>query len=250
MHPKRLPSPARGGLLKAVFNDGHRPSRALRRELHRRSVAHPSDQRHADYGMFVLVQSAITLLISGQMAWLVQSARRARSRQARRRLARPHGRRRRIQPAHVFCASAAAAALVVPVAWDTFRALSGPPSKPWWSTLGIAGVLDRVCKREYLRGVLLIYGRPHSMLRADTRQRGRPAWWVHSSRPTAPAGLRCLYAVGSAHPASALAGEAAALPRPVTTDPGFVMGDSSAVLEGNATVGHLGHHRGDDLLDL
>jgi O-antigen/teichoic acid export membrane protein len=172
----------------------------------------------ADYGMFVLVQSAITLLISGQMAWLSSplAVLAPGKSPAQRRLmvgAVESSQRR-------FLRRAAAAALVVPVIgylmhfWTGLEALV--------VTLGI-GACWTALKREYFRGVLLVYGRPQAMLFADLINVAvllvGALFAVYGPRPGA------LWAV-TALIASALAGETAAR-RALAKNPGIVAGDSA-----------------------
>ena len=115
-----------------------------------------------DYGMYVLVQSSIALLVSAQAAWLSSP------------LAvigptKPPDVRRSMVGAIEFSQRRwlrriAAISCVAPV----IGCLSGA-----WTGLQSAvvaiGILAcwAALQREYLRGVLLIYARPHSMLRAD-----------------------------------------------------------------------------------
>ncbi len=116
----------------------------------------------ADYAMFVLVQSAITLLISGQMAWLssplaVLAPHKSPADQRLMIGAVDSSQRRFLQ-------RASALAMLVPIGgyfmhlWSGLEALVvGFGVIACWTAL----------QREYLRGVLLIYRRPHDMLRAD-----------------------------------------------------------------------------------
>ena len=116
----------------------------------------------ADYGMFVLVQSAIMLLISGQMAWLSSP------------LAAPAPGKpaalRRLMVGSVeasqrrFLNGAAVAALAIPSIGYFLHYWTGLETLV--VVLGIAACWAAL-QREYLRGVQLIYGRPQAMLRAD-----------------------------------------------------------------------------------
>ena len=78
-------------------------------------------------------------------------------------------------------------------------------------------------RREFLRGVLLVYARPHSMLRADVLYVGvLVAGALLAAFGPSPA---VVWAVGALI-AAAIAGEAAAR-RSLHTDPGFVRGDAA-----------------------
>jgi len=115
-----------------------------------------------DYGLFVLVQSAITLLMSGQMAWLSSPLAVVAPGKA------PALRRLMVGAVEIsqrrFLRRASAVALVVPVIGYFLHVCTGLESLV--IALGIAACWTAL-QREYLRGVLLIYGRPQSMLRAD-----------------------------------------------------------------------------------
>jgi O-antigen/teichoic acid export membrane protein len=171
-----------------------------------------------DYGLFVLVQSAITLLMSGQMAWLSSPLAVLAPSKA------PALRRLMVGAVEIsqrrFLRRASAAALVVPVVGYFLHAWTGLESLV--IALGIAACWTAL-QREYLRNVLLIYGRPQSMLRADLINVGvllaGALIAAYGPRPAV------LWAV-SALIASALAGEAAAR-RALTRDPGFVAGDAA-----------------------
>src|SRR5450631_1893977 len=172
-----------------------------------------------DYGMFVLVQSAITLLISGQMAWLssplaVLAPGKAA---ALRRLmvgAVESSQRR-------FLRRASAVALVVPLMGYLLHYWTGLESLV--VVLAIAACWTAL-QREYLRGVLLIYGRPQAMLLADLVNVAvlltGALIAVYGPKPAV------LWAV-AALIASALAGETAAR-RSLARDPGLPRGDPSA----------------------
>ena len=171
-----------------------------------------------DYGLFVLVQSAITLLMSGQMAWLSSPLAVLAPGKA------PALRRLMVGAVEIsqrrFLRRASAVALVVPVTGYLLHAWTGLESLV--IALGIAACWTAL-QREYLRGVLLIYGRPQSMLRADLINVGvLLAGGLIAAYGPRPA---VLWAV-SALIASALAGEAAAR-RALTKDPGFVAGDAA-----------------------
>jgi O-antigen/teichoic acid export membrane protein len=174
----------------------------------------------ADYGMFVLVQSAITLLMSAQMAWLSSPL-------AVLAPGKPAALRRLMIGAielsqRKFLRQASAVALVVPVAGYFVHFWSGLESLV--IAFGIVACWTAL-QREYLRGVLLIYGRPQSMLRADLINVAvlLVGAFIAAYGSGGPA---VLWAVG-ALAASALAGSAA-LKRSVNKDPGFATGDATA----------------------
>ena len=115
-----------------------------------------------DYGIFVLVQSALTLLIAAQAAWLAGPLAVAAPTKS------PEIKRRMVGALEVsqrrFLLPVALVALLVPVGgylmgvWNWLVSL----------VIGIAVVSGWLSlQREYLRGVLLIYSRPDSMLYAD-----------------------------------------------------------------------------------
>ncbi|GEM_PF-399839 len=122
-------------------------------------IRHTSD---ADYGLFVLAQSALTLLVSAQGAWLSGPMAVLAPKKS------PDRRREMIGALEIsqgrFLRVLALLALIVPAVsylagiWSGVVALVA-------ATAIIAGWLG--LQREYLRSVLLIYSRPHSMLRAD-----------------------------------------------------------------------------------
>jgi O-antigen/teichoic acid export membrane protein len=171
----------------------------------------------ADYGMFVLVQSAITLLMSAQMAWLSSPLAVLAPGKA------PAMRRLMIGAIEFsqrkFLRQISAVALLVPLVGYLVH---------FWSGLEAAVIAFGVVacwtalQREYLRGVLLIYQRPQSMLRADIINVAvlLVGAFIAAYGSRGPA---VLWAVG-ALTASAMAG-AAALKRSVSRDPGWVTGD-------------------------
>jgi O-antigen/teichoic acid export membrane protein len=115
-----------------------------------------------DYGMFVLVQSAIALVVSAQTAWLSSPLAvigPTRPPEVRRLMVGAIDESQRFWLSRV-----AAASLIVPAV--------GYFAKLWTGLESIVvagGILAcwAALQREYLRSVLLIYTRPHSMLRAD-----------------------------------------------------------------------------------
>ncbi len=172
----------------------------------------------ADYGMFVLVQSAITLLISAQMAWLSSPL-------AVLAPGKPPMLRRLMVGAielsqRKFLRQASAAALVVPLVGYLIHVWSGLQAAV--IAFGIVACWTAL-QREYLRGVLLIYGRPQSMLHADLINVAvlLVGAFIAAYGAQGPA---VLWAVG-ALALSALAGSTA-LKRSVSKDPGFFTGDA------------------------
>ena len=171
-----------------------------------------------DYGMFVLVQSAITLLISAQSAWLsspLAVVAPSKTLPVKRLMvgAVEHSQRR-------FLRRVTALAMLVPLGgyllhyWTGLEALIvALGAVACWTSL----------QREYLRGVLLIYARPHSMLRADlTYVVVLLAGALIAAFGPKPAAVWAVTALVAA----ALAGEAAAR-RSLNEDPGFATGDAA-----------------------
>jgi O-antigen/teichoic acid export membrane protein len=171
-----------------------------------------------DYAMFVLVQSAITLLISGQMAWLssplavLAPAKTPALRQLM--IGAVDSSQRR------FLKRAAAMATVVPVGGYFWHVWTGVEALA--VALGIVACWTAL-QREYLRGVLLIYRRPEDMLRTDiicvvVLLVGAivAAYW------SKPAGLWAVVALI----VSAFLGERAAR-RSLDQEPGFTTGDAA-----------------------
>ncbi len=172
----------------------------------------------ADYGMFVLVQSAITLLISAQMAWLSSPL-------AVLAPGKPAALRRLMIGAielsqRKFLRHASAVAMLIPVMGFVLHFWTGLESLV--VAFGIVACWTAL-QREYLRGVLLIYGRPESMLRADMLNVAvlLVGAFVAAYGDMGPA---VLWAVG-ALAVSAIAGSTA-LKRSVNRDPGFATGDA------------------------
>jgi O-antigen/teichoic acid export membrane protein len=177
-------------------------------------IRHTSD---ADYGMYVLVQSAIALLISGQMAWLSSPLAV---------LAPGKGwAERRIMIGSIdvslraFLRRTSLAAMLIPVAGFLLHVWS--PLEAAVVALGIVASWSAL-QREYLRSVLLVYARPDSMLRADLLSivvlLSGVSIAVYTAKPAV------LWAI-AALVASALAGEAAAR-RSINANPGFAAGDA------------------------
>ena len=171
-----------------------------------------------DYGMYVLVQSAITLFISAQAAWL--SGPLAVTAPAK----TPALRNLMIgaidRSLTRFLRRLAAAALVVPVIgylvhfWTALEALV--------VALGVIACWTAL-QREYLRGVLLIYARPNVMLRADVLY----VVVVLAGALVAAYGPKpaVVFAV-TALIAAALTGQMFAR-RSLRADPGFARGDAA-----------------------
>lgn len=171
-----------------------------------------------DYGMFVLVQSAIILLMSGQMAWLSAPL-------AVLAPAKPPAQKRLMIGAVEysqgrFLRRVSMLALVIPLLGYLLHFWTGLESLV--VALGIFACWASL-QREYLRGVLLIYGRPESMLRADLINvavlLSGVLIAVYAAKPAV------LWAV-VALVASALAGGTAAR-RSLNKDPGFESSDSA-----------------------
>lgn len=170
----------------------------------------------ADYGMFVLVQSAITLLISGQMAWLsspLAVLAPAKNPVLRRLMVGAIDASQR----H-FLRRAALVALAVPAAGYFMGYWTGLESVV--VVLGIAACWTAL-QREYLRGVLLVYGRPQAMLRADVVNvlvlLAGALVAVYGPKPAVVWAVAALIV-------SAICGEMAAR-RSLAGDPGFATGD-------------------------
>ncbi len=171
-----------------------------------------------DYGMFVLVQSAVALLVSAQTAWLsspLAVVGPARTPEVRRLMIGAIDQSQRFWLARI-----AAAALVIPAIGYFFKVWTGLES-----IVVAGGILAcwTALQREYLRGVLLIYTRPHSMLRADCiyviilLAGGLIA--VYGPKPAV------LWAV-AALVAAAIMGASAAR-RSLGKDPGWISGDAT-----------------------
>jgi O-antigen/teichoic acid export membrane protein len=172
-----------------------------------------------DYGVFVLVQSAITLLIAAQAAWLsgpLAVAAPAKPPELKRRMvgALEMSQRRFLLPA-------AAIALLAPVGGYLIGLWTGLVSL----VIGVAIVTGWLAlQREYLRGVLLIYSRPHSMLYADCGYAAVLLTGVAiAAFATQPAVLWAVVALAAA----AWVGHGMAR-RSLVRDPGLAAGDASA----------------------
>jgi O-antigen/teichoic acid export membrane protein len=172
----------------------------------------------SDYAIFVLVQSAITLMISGQMAWLSSPlavvAPEKTSEVRHLMIGSVEASQRR------FLTLAAATALLVPIGgfflhvWTLMEAAA--------VALGIVACWAALL-REYLRGVLLIFRRPEEMLRTDIIYVAvlligavAAAYW------SKPAGLWAIATLII----SAVVGERAAH-RALDRNPGFTVGDAA-----------------------
>ncbi|MDP9014196.1 MAG: hypothetical protein M3O41_16360 [Pseudomonadota bacterium] len=171
-----------------------------------------------DYGMFVLVQSGIALLISAQTAWLSSP------------LAvigptKPPDVRRSM----IGAIEASQRRWLKRIAAISFLApLIGYFSGSWTglqSAVVAIGILAcwAALQREYLRGILLIYARPHSMLRADLVYVGiLLAGAVIAAYGPKPA---VLWAVAALVAAAVMGGGAAW--RSLNRDPGWTAGDAT-----------------------
>ena len=159
--PEAVAHPARGGLLKQ-FSTTVVDQVVLSGANFLVGLLLIRQTSDMDYGMFVLVQSAITLLMSGQMAWLSSPLAVLAPAKA------PALRRLMVGAVELsqrrFLRRASAVAVVVPVIGYFLHVWTGLESLV--IAFGIAACWTAL-QREYLRGVLLIYGRPQSMLRAD-----------------------------------------------------------------------------------
>jgi O-antigen/teichoic acid export membrane protein len=171
-----------------------------------------------DYGMFVLVQSAIALLISGQSAWLSSPL-------AVLAPTKPAALKRLMMGAveasqRRFLRWAALAALAVPALGYVLHYWSGLESLVAAFAIGAAWA---ALQREYLRSALLIYGRPQVMLMADVAAVATLLCAVfvavYGTRPAVLGAVTALIL-------SALAGQFVAR-RSLSRDPGFPAGDAS-----------------------
>jgi O-antigen/teichoic acid export membrane protein len=172
-----------------------------------------------DYGVYVLVQSALLLLASAQGAWIAQplSVMAARKSPQERRavisavtgsLGRIVG---RVVPA----------VLVLPVAAYLTGLISGLMA--WVLAFGVIAGWGAL-RRDYLRNILLIYSKPDELLRADTLYVGVLAAGVlWASFGTTHAIVWVTLALAAA----AWAGTAGAH-RAIGKDPGWVAGDVAA----------------------
>jgi O-antigen/teichoic acid export membrane protein len=115
-----------------------------------------------DYGLFVLVQSAILLIVSAQNAWLsgpISVLGPKRNPEARRDMVGA------IETSHRRALNVLViAALLFPLAAYVFKLCNGLVA-----IVMAIGVLacQAALRREYVRSVLLMYARPNSVLRAD-----------------------------------------------------------------------------------
>jgi O-antigen/teichoic acid export membrane protein len=180
-----------------------------------------------DYGLYVLVQSAMILLTTAQAAWLsgplaVVAARKSPA-ERRTMVGAVRSSQRRV------LLWAVLTALIVPLAAYLLGLTSGAMA------LLLAGAL--VCgwatlRREYLRSVLLFFSRPHSLVRADTAYVVVLVLGVGAA--TLSKGAAVLWAVATLVTA-ALAGAALA-DRSLARDPGWVRGDAGPVLREMRTL--------------
>ncbi len=178
-------------------------------------IRHTND---LDYGMYVLVQSAITLLISAQMAFLSSPLAVVAP-------GKPPALRRLMIGAvdssqRRFLRRAALLAMLLPLAgyllhhWSGFEAaVIAFAIVACWTAL----------QREYLRGVLLIYARAHSMLRADLIG---VAVLIVGALAAAYGPRPAIFLAIGALSVSALAAEAGAR-KSLNEDPGLQSGDAA-----------------------
>lgn len=172
-----------------------------------------------DYALFVLVQSAITLLISGQMAWLSSPLAVLAPTKT------PAIRRLMIGAVDLsqrrFLRRAAGVAFLVPVVgyfthlWNVVETFA--------VALGIVACWAAL-QREYLRGVLLIYRRPEEMLRSDVTY--VVVLLIGACIAAYAATPAALWAI-AALIISAIAGEQG-MRRSLNREPGFATGDAAA----------------------
>jgi O-antigen/teichoic acid export membrane protein len=170
-----------------------------------------------DYGMFVLVQSAIALLMSAQVAWLsgpLAVLAPAKTTTLRRLMVGSvdFSQRR-------FLRNAAGAALLVPTAGYLAHFWTGLES--FVIALGVLASWAAL-QREYLRGVLLIFGRPQTMLRADLI--GVGVLLVGAFIAAYGPGIAVVWAVTALIASAAVCALAAR--KSLESDPGFVVGDA------------------------
>ncbi|HEY1726728.1 MAG TPA: hypothetical protein VGF89_15005 [Steroidobacteraceae bacterium] len=181
-----------------------------------------------DYGQFVLAQSAVLLLISAQGAWLsgpLSAIVPAKPPPLRRLML---GSVRTSQSRFLrwvgLCLLAATVALyAVGLLTRGVAIVAGTTILAGWAAL----------QREYLRAVLLIYSRPHSLLRSDVVYVallicgiGLAAYWRHAPGPCAILALAL----------AALAGMLVSY-RMLSADPGWVSGDSRPYREEIRSLG-------------
>jgi O-antigen/teichoic acid export membrane protein len=172
-----------------------------------------------DYGLYVLVQSALLLLASAQGAWIAQPLSVVAPQ-------KPPEERRALIGAITgslgrIVGRVAPALLVLPAAAYLVGLCSGPIA--WVLACGIVAGWGAL-RRDYLRNILLIYSKPHELLRADALYVGVLAGGVlWASFGTSHAIVWATLALAAA----AWAGTAGAY-RALGKDPGWVEGDTAA----------------------
>ena len=172
-----------------------------------------------DYGLFVLVQSAILLAVSAQNAWLsgpLSVLGPKRDPAARRQMVGA------IESSHLRLINRLLlACIVIPIGAYAFHFCGGLVAAA--SALGIVAG-HAALRREYVRSVLLMYTRPNSVLRADLSFSGVLVVGALLAAYGPPPGV--LWGVGGLV-VSAWVGSIAAH-RSLAKDPGWVPGDASA----------------------
>lgn len=180
------------------------------------------------YGLYVLVQSAMTLLVSGQAAWLtgpmavVASRKDADERRAI--VGAVKGSQRRVL---LWCVMAAQ--LLAPLGYAA-RLINGEVA-----LLLAAGALCgwATLRREYLRGVMLLYSVPQRLVAADTLYVAALVLGV--ALATLGKGAAIVWVVAAMVLAALIGG--AAGHRMLARDPGWVSGDARAVLREMRALG-------------
>jgi O-antigen/teichoic acid export membrane protein len=169
-----------------------------------------------DYGQFVLAQSAIALLISAQSAWLCGPVTTLAPHRS------PEDRKLLIGAVRASQARALRWALLITLVLDAVCYFAGICSVRSASVAALTAVAGwAALDREYLRAILLIYSRPHSMLKADAVYAGvfsigiGVAAFAPGAALCAIAGLTAAYWAGGRTAHSMLA-----------SDPGWVEGDA------------------------
>lgn len=182
----------------------------------------------ADYGLYVLVQSGLLLLVSAQGAWISGPMAVIAPKKS------PEGKRELVgalrNSQRRFLRWSAPATLVLPgLAFVTGHS-SGLMA---WVTAGAILAGWAALRRDYLRTVLLIYSRPHSLLRVDSIYAGvllAGILWAAFGTKTAIIWVTFALAV------AAWSGAAGAH-RALATDPGWVTGDAAPAWREMRTLG-------------
>ena len=172
-----------------------------------------------DYGLYVLVQSAILLLCSTQGSWIASPLAVMASRKSLEERRATIGAITAGQRRILF--RVALAALVVPAVGYLTGRLSGLMA--WVLTAAIVAGWGAL-RRDYLRNVLLIYSKPHALLRADLIYVGV----LVSGIVWASFGTRSAISWATVALAAAAWAGATAAYRNLAVDPGWVVGDGAA----------------------